>query len=173
MWMYIKSQAYKKIYLLREVSFTMDNFLILFALDQETFESPCCCRRQALSFDHRCFFSFASVCCPCQIYTSFQQISSDSLVEGTCLQPEKLIIKHTRRHDNLIQCETLKRLINTFYRPQMKFGARQCFYSCLSVHSGVCLQGADPPETEKRAVRILLACFFPFFVFSCEKNWLV
>ena len=42
----------------------------------------------------------------------------------------------------------------SFYRPQMKFGARQCFYTCLSVHWaglhpgvsawGVCIQGSLP-----------------------------
>ena len=82
--------------------------------------------------------------------------------------------------------ELLQRLINDYYRLQTKFGARQCFYTCVSFCSpgvgfpacitghmirGVCIRGgggADPPAeihgilqdtVNKRVVRILLECF--------------
>ena len=77
--------------------------------------------------------------------------------------------------------ETIKLRGTIHYRPQTKFGARQCFYTSLSFCSLGCLptggggRWADPPEPENRAVRIPLECFLilPLIceeIVSCSLN---
>ena len=71
-------------------------------------------------------------------------------------------------------------ILDAIYRPQAKFGARLCFYTCLFVHAGkgVCLwwrrsaswgrdlhpgrvgqNSTHPHETREAAVCVLLECF--------------